>query len=73
MPKFFGFFMSSQQQLKQIKRQQAQIQRQIEREVCALVSSGNVSLQQGDYITHADMDTIQAELEMYFSSEQSKW
>ena len=47
--------------------------RKIERDVCALISRGNVSLQQGEYITQEDMDTLQQELEAYFSSEQSKW
>ena len=74
MFKFFDHFKLSQKRLKEIKRQQAlAARRKIEREVCALVASGNVSLQQGEYITQEDMDTLQNELETYFSSEQSKW
>jgi len=55
----------------EIRRQQAR--RKIEREVCALVSGGNVSLQQGEYITQDDMDTLQNELETFFSSKESEW
>ena len=67
------FFKSSQKRLKEIKRQQALARRRTEREVCALVSSGNVSLQRGEYITQEDMDVLQNELESFFFSEKSKW
>jgi len=73
MPKIFNFFKSRQKSLKEIKHRQTLVRRKLEREVCALVSSGNVSLQQGEYITQEDMDILQHELETYFSSDQSKW
>ena len=68
-----NFFKASQRRLNEIKRQQALAHRKTEREVCALVSSGNVSLQQGEYITREDMDSLQNELEAFFSSKQSEW
>jgi len=69
----FNFFKASQGRLDEIKRQQARKQREIEREVCALISRGNVSLQRGEYITRDDMDILQSELEAFFSSKESQW
>ena len=74
MPNLRDFFKLSRKQPNVVRRQSAQItRRKIERDVCALISRGNISLQQGEYITQEDMDTLQKELETYFSSEQSKW
>ena len=70
---FFKIFKSSDKRLKAIKRQQALARRKIEREVVALVSRGNISLQQGEYITKEDMDTLQDELTEFFSSTESEW
>jgi len=38
----------------------------LEREVCATFARGNISLQQGRYITQKDMDDLQSELVDYF-------
>ena len=74
MSKFFDFFKSDQRRLNEITRQHARAtRRKIERDVCALISRGNISLQHGEYITQEDMETLQQELKTYFSSEQSKW
>ena len=70
---FFKIFKSSDKRLKAIKRQQALARRKIEREVVALVSRGNISLQQGEYITKEGMDTLQDELTEFFSSTESEW
>jgi hypothetical protein len=67
------FFRTSQKRLKEIKQQQALARLRTEREVCALVSSGNISLQRGEYITNEDMDILQNEMEAFFFSEKSKW
>jgi len=66
-------FDASKKRLNEIKRQHELARRKTEREVCALVSSGNVSLQRGEYITREDMDTLQSEMETYFSSKESEW
>jgi len=67
------FFNSSQKRLDEIKRQQEKQRRKIEREVCALVSSGNISLQRGEYITQEDMDKLHDKLLKFFESDESKW
>jgi siroheme synthase len=66
------FFNASQRRLMEIA-QQAQAHRQTEREVCAVIARGNVSLQRGEYITQEDMDSLQNELETFFSSKESIW
>ncbi|GHT28887.1 hypothetical protein FACS18942_09670 [Planctomycetales bacterium] len=62
-----------QQSLAYLKQKQALECRKTEREVCAIIARGNVSLQRGEYITYEDMDTLQNELENYYSSKQSEW
>ena len=44
----------------------------LEREICATFARGNVSLQQGRYITKSNMDDIQAELVGYFKKDRCK-
>jgi hypothetical protein len=68
----FGFLKKSSK-LRKIEQQQAVNRRKIESSVCATVARGNISLQQGEYITSEDMDVLQKQLTAYFSSEQSKW
>ena len=70
MPDFFG---TRRKRLKEIKQRQARKQREIERNVCALVARGNISLQQGEYLTKDDLDRAQVELEAFFYSDKSKW
>jgi hypothetical protein len=69
----FRFFTSNSRQLDEMKRQQNRKLRSTESEVCAMVARGNISLQQGEYVTQEDMDTLQNELKDYFFSEKSKW
>ncbi|GHT22439.1 hypothetical protein FACS189419_05000 [Planctomycetales bacterium] len=61
----FGFLRLSQKRLNEIKRQQRIDNRKRKRDVCAAVSCGNISLQNGQYITADDMDALQDELERY--------
>jgi hypothetical protein len=73
-PMFFdNRFNASKKRLNEIKHQHELARRKTEREVCALVSSGNESLQQGEYSTQEDMDTLQNEMETFFSSKESEW
>ncbi len=69
----FRIFRKSQERLDEIKQQQARQLRNIERNVCAMVARGNISLQRGEYITRDDMDKAHAELEAFFSSKESRW
>lgn len=69
----FNFFKSSQKRLQEIRQLQAKKRREIESSVCATIARGNISLQQGEYITQEDMDDLQSKMEKYFFSEQSKW
>ncbi|MGL4942351.1 MAG: hypothetical protein ACRC46_04080 [Thermoguttaceae bacterium] len=45
----------------------------MEREVCASLARGNISLQRGEYITADDVDKLQADLTRYFAAEESVW
>ena len=69
----FNFFKSHQKQLDEINWQEMRNRREIDRNVCALISRGNVALQRGEYITREDLDKAQAELENFFFSDKSKW
>ena len=69
----FGFFPKNQKLLAEIERQREKKRLKLERDVCASVARGNVSLQHGEYITQEDMDSLQNKMEKYFFSEQSKW
>ncbi len=68
-----NIFDSTKRRLSEIKRQQEKKRRGIEQGVCASIARGNISLQQGEYITQEDMDKLQKEMEDFFFSEQSKW
>jgi hypothetical protein len=45
-----------------IKKRQEDRRKRLERQVCASVVRGNISLQQGNYITREDMDKLQESL-----------
>lgn len=45
----------------------------MEREVCASLARGNISLQRGEYITADDIDRLQDDLVRYFATEESVW
>ena len=42
----------------------------IERNICASISSGSISLQNGEYITSNDLDSVQEFLADYFLKEK---
>ncbi|MDR0326905.1 MAG: hypothetical protein LBI05_01270 [Planctomycetaceae bacterium] len=67
------FFRTNRKRLEKIEQQQSRKRREIERNVCALVARGNISLQRGEYITKEDLDQAQAKLEAFFFSDKSKW
>ncbi|MGL6226486.1 MAG: hypothetical protein ACRC10_07660 [Thermoguttaceae bacterium] len=67
------FFTENQQQLAAIERRQTLKRRNVERNVCARLARGSLSLQQGDYITQEDMDKVQRQMKEYFFSDRSKW
>ena len=52
--------------LRRFERQQAENAAQDERDICASLARGNVSLQNGDYFTDEDLDALQKELVDYF-------
>jgi len=52
--------------LRCLERQQAANAERIARDICATLARGNVSLQQGNFITSKDLDDIQKELVDYF-------
>ena len=61
-----------QGKLKEIERRQACNAARLEREVCATFARGNISLQQGNYITSQDMDAVQKDLAEYFLKDRKK-
>jgi len=71
----FSLFKSHPQQLeseiRKIEQRQALDRERLERSICASLSRGNVSLQNGEYITSQDMDDLQDELVAYFLPEKS--
>lgn len=73
MSLFFDVGKTSRERSLEIVQQQALARRKVERDICALISRGSISLQQGEYITQEDMDTLQNELVTFFSSKQSEW
>jgi hypothetical protein len=68
-----SFFNTRQKWLKEIERRQDRQRLEIERNVCALISRGNISLQRGEFITKEDLDRAQSALEAFFLSDKSKW
>jgi hypothetical protein len=48
-----------------LKKREENRQKMLEREVCASVARGNISLQQGNYIMREDMDRLQKSLLNY--------
>lgn len=69
----FAFFKSTQKRPSEIKQQQARKRRAIESGVVSTITRGNVSLQNGEYITQEDMDDLHKKLLAFFSSDESKW
>jgi hypothetical protein len=55
-----------------IKKRQKDRRKRLERQVCASVARGNISLQQGNYITREDMDRLQESLLNYDFINQRK-
>jgi len=57
---------------KQIEARQKANAVALEREICATYAKGNISLQQGQYITNRNMDDLQTELSNYFLKDRNK-
>ena len=58
--------------LTRIKSEQKAKADALDHKICATFARGNVSLQQGRYITKSNMDDIQAELVGYFKKGRDK-
>ena len=52
--------------LRRLEQQQAINADRIERDICASLARGNISLQFGDYATSQDLDNLQRSLVDYF-------